>query len=229
MSSNRQNLDDPRSIPFYSIAQAARYVGLPRTTLRDWVRGRKYKTVNGDIRKANLINPVDINIPMLSFDNLIEAHVLRSLRSKEELPMYKIREALDYAQSEMGIERLLIRKELQTDGKSLFLKKIFELIDLNKGGQLAMDELVNSHLKRIEYDKVFPGRLFPFIPGNTSSKIIVIDPRISFGRPVTSKRHISAEVIADRFDAGEKLNELAKDYKIDKEEVKQAISYARAA
>lgn len=221
--------ESPRSIPLYTIAQAARYVGLPRTTLRDWIRGRKYKTVNGKTTKANLITPADVGIPMLSFDNLIEAHVLRALRSKEELPMYRIREALDYAQKEMGIDQLLIRKELQTDGKDLFLNKIFELINLNKGGQLAMDELVSSHLKRIEYNEAFPKRLFPFLPDDVTHKVIVIDPRISFGKPVTTKRHISTEIIAGRYDSGEKINELAKDYRIDKEEIRKAISYARAA
>ena len=223
------NRESPRSIPLYTIAQAARYVGLPRTTLRDWLRRRKYKTVNGKTTKLNLITPADVGIPMLSFDNLIEAHVLRALRSKEELPMYRIREALDYAQDEMRIDQLLIRKELQTDGKDLFLNKIFELINLNKGGQLAMDELVSSHLKRIEYNEAFPKRLFPFLPDDVTHKVIVIDPRISFGKPVTTKRHISTEIIAGRYDAGENINELAKDYRIDKEEIRKAISYARAA
>ncbi len=32
----------PRDVPRYTIAQAARYVGLSPATLRSWVRGRSY-------------------------------------------------------------------------------------------------------------------------------------------------------------------------------------------
>jgi len=38
---------DPRDVPTYGIAQAAHYLGLSETTLRQWVQGRPYPTQGG--------------------------------------------------------------------------------------------------------------------------------------------------------------------------------------
>jgi hypothetical protein len=43
---------------------------------------------------------------MLSFWNLIEAHVLRALRTEHAVSVKALRKALDYAEKELGIERL---------------------------------------------------------------------------------------------------------------------------
>jgi hypothetical protein len=38
---------DPREMSAYSIPEAARYLQSPRSTLRDWVKGRAYPTGPG--------------------------------------------------------------------------------------------------------------------------------------------------------------------------------------
>ncbi len=38
---------DPRELPAYSIAEAAKYLRLPEATLRSWVAGRPYPTTAG--------------------------------------------------------------------------------------------------------------------------------------------------------------------------------------
>src|SRR4026209_204828 len=60
--------------------------------------------------------------PRLSFSNLVEAHVLRSLRTKHEVPMSAVRVALDYAGSAFRIERLLLSDELRTAAGTLFIE-----------------------------------------------------------------------------------------------------------
>ncbi len=224
-----RNNPDVSDTPLYTIAQAARYVGLPSTTLRDWVRGRKYSTSDGEVSVARLITPVQEESPSLSFNNLVEAHVLRFMRNKQELPMYQIRDAIDYAQKELDVDRLLLRKNILVDNQNIFLDRLSELIDLNKSGQLAMKTILIDHLNRIEYQNNLPKGLYPFLPSHTSDKVVLINPNISFGNPVTAKRHISTEILAERFDAGEEIVDLAKDYDIDKKAIEQAISYARAA
>jgi len=215
--------------PLYTISQASKYVGLPSTTLKDWVRGRKYHRVDGEVNVSRLISPAQVDSPSLSFNNLVEAHVLRFLRSRQELPMDKIRQAIDYAQNALGVERLLLSKKLLTDKQNIFLERLSELINLTKGGQLAMKNILDSHLNRIEFRDDLLYGLYPFMPNNSDKRIVFISPKVSFGKPVTVTRHISTEVIADRYDAGEKIEFLAKDYNIDKEEIEQAIYYARAA
>src|SRR3990172_10302823 len=72
---------DLRNQPAYALAEAARYLKLPAATLRSWVAGRPYPKAEGVGRFQPLIHPPRKQPPLLSFWNLIEAHVLRSLRT----------------------------------------------------------------------------------------------------------------------------------------------------
>ena len=76
---------DPREIPIYSIPQAAQYLRLRKDRLRDWVGGWFSKT-KADKRffepLIKLPNPKNFELlpqsktTLLSFTNLVEAHVL---------------------------------------------------------------------------------------------------------------------------------------------------------
>ena len=58
---------------------------------------------------------------------------------------------------------------------------------------------------------------------------IVIDPTISFGRPIVVSRGISTAAIVDRVDAGEAVAAIAADYNLSEEDVEHAVLYERAA
>ena len=168
---------------------------------------------------------------MLSFSNLIEAHVLRSLRTDHGVPVKALRSALAYAEKTLGIDRLLLRPELRADAGKVFLDRYGELIELTASGQLAMRRLFEEHLKRVEWDSSrFPVRLYPFLwAAPSEERAIVIDPRIAFGRPVMQRKGISTSAIAERIDAGESVDDLAADYELGPTEIEQAIVYERAA
>jgi hypothetical protein len=87
---------------------------------------------------------------LLSFSNLIEAHVLRSLRTEHGVPVKALRSALSYAENALGIDRLLLRPELRADAGRILLERYGQLIDLSTSGQLAMRLLFDEHLKRVE-------------------------------------------------------------------------------
>jgi uncharacterized protein (DUF433 family) len=168
---------------------------------------------------------------VLSFWNLIEAHVLRSLRTEHGVTIKAVREAVDYAERTLKVERLLLSKELRTDAGRLFLDKYGQLIDLPASGQLAMRLVFEEHLKRVEWDEwKFPIRLYPFVSAATPvPRTIAIDPKIAFGRPVVARAGVSTAAIAGRIDAREPAAEVAADYELTVEEVEQAVLYERAA
>ena len=221
-----------RDSPAYTLAEAARYLRLPAATLRSWVLGRAYPTAAGGRQFSPLIRPASRRPPLLSFLNLIEAHVLRALRTEHGVSVADVRTALTYAEKRLQIERLLLRPELRTEKGRVFLDRYGELIDLSAAGQLAMRRVLEDHLKRVEWDmSKFPARLYPFLPSGASAdeRPIVIDPRIAFGRPVVSSKGISTSTIAERVDAGESVETIAEDYELGASEVEQAIVYERAA
>jgi uncharacterized protein (DUF433 family) len=223
---------DPRNAPAYTVAEAARYLKLPIATLRSWVAGRPYPRGEGVARFQPLIHPAKSPPPLMSFWNLVEAHVLRSLRTEQGVSLDDVRTAIRYAEKDLSIERLLLSKQLSTDAGRLFLDRYGELINLSAAGQLAMRKVFDNHLRRIEWgDLPFPIRLYPFVSSSsdTADKPIAIDPAIAFGRPIVARRAISTQAIADRIDAGETPTELAKDYELEVAEIEQAVLYERAA
>jgi len=169
--------------------------------------------------------------PTLSFSNLIEAHVLRSLRTEHSVPLLHVRQALAFAQGELKIDQLLLREELCSADGELFLDKYGELTNLSASGRLAMRMVFEAHLKRVEWGKLrFAVRLYPFLVSESAdAKPIIIDPQISFGRPVVTKAFVSTRSIVDRIDAGEKVEDVARDYDLMREEIEEAVVYERAA
>lgn len=226
------NNTELRDQPAYGLSEAARYLKVPTATLRAWSVGRLYEATGAVRRSHPLIHPPEPRPPVLSFWNLVEAHVLRSLRTEHGVPLKAVRSALAYAEKTLRIERLLLRKELQTNAGQLFLDRYGELINLSASGQLAMRRFFHEHLKRVEWDdSMFPLRLYPFLSGicDTAGRPIVIDPQIAFGRPVVGKKWISTSAIADRIDAGESVEELAADYELSPLDIEQAVLYERTA
>lgn len=224
-----------QELPRYSIAEASRYLHISETTLRSWIVGRPYPVRAGQETRyfEPLITRPDAEDTRLSFSNLVEAHVLRALRFKHEVRMQAVREALDYAERHFSVSRLLLSDELRAAPGRMFLDRYGELIQISESGQHVIRQYFEAHLERLDRDvRGIPIRLFPVsrVSGVlTSPKVIVIDPRISFGRPVIDRAGIKTSTIVERFDAGESMGEIAKDYDIELPDVEEAIRYERAA
>lgn len=223
--------DDLRDQPAYTLAEAARYLKVAPATLRSWVIGRPYPTGRGPAHFKPLIRPASNPPPMLSFWNLIEAHVLRSLRTDHGVKMDALRRAIHYAQQSLKVDRLLLSPELRTDAGKLLLARYGELIELSASGQVAMRRMFNEHLARVEWDNwQFPVKLYPATAETLSAaRPIAIDAQVAFGRPVIAKRGITTGTITDRIDAGETVDDLAADYDLSVDEIEEAVLYERAA
>lgn len=223
--------NDLRDQPAYPLSEAARYLKLPPATLRAWTLGRPYPTAHGSGHFRPLIRAVAGQPALLSFWNLIEAHVIRALRTEHGVSIRDLRRAIDFAERKLGVERLLLRPELRSDAGQLFLDRYGELINLSASGQLAMRQVLEAHLKRISWDTArAPFRLHPFVGAATGDAMpIAIDPTIAFGRPVVVSRGISTAAIVARIDAGETPRELARDYDLSPADIEQAVVYERAA
>jgi uncharacterized protein (DUF433 family) len=168
----------------------------------------------------------------LSFTNLVEAHVIRALRTEHGVSIKAVRAALEYAERTLGMRRLLLRPELRTEGGDLLLEKYGQLINLSRSGQLALKKLLEAYLKRIERaTDELPVRLFPLIRGDVPDgpRIIAIDPAIAFGRPVLYSRGVTTAAIAGRIDAGETLESVAADYDVGSDQIEEAVIFERTA
>jgi uncharacterized protein (DUF433 family) len=78
-----------------------------------------------------------------------------------------------------------------------------------------MRDVVAAYLRRVERDaKGLPVRLYPFTRKREPDepRAVVIDPHVSFGRPVLAGTGVVTAILAERFKAGESVEDLAKDY-----------------
>jgi len=223
--------EDVLNVPAYPMSEAVRYLRVSAATLRSWFVGRPYPTARGTSQFRPLLKPARIDPTTLSFSNLIEAHILRSLRTEHGVPLGAVRKALTYAERELQIEHLLLREELRTAGGALFLDRYGELVNLSASGQLAVRKLFEAHLARVEWSEMgSAARLYPFIFGEAAnSKPIVIDPAIAFGRPVVARVFLSTRSILERIDAGESVADLATDYDLSVEAIEEAVLFEQAA
>ena len=219
----------PWDVPAYTLPVAARHVRVPAATLRYWVVGRDYVWKGQPKRAKPLIEVRDTRPRFLSFLNLVEAHVLASMRRKHELPMHKVRSALAYLEKELGCKHPLATETFRTDGVDLFVDRMNDVINVSGGGQTEIKQALAAGLQRIGYEGGLALRLYPYVrrdDGVEQPKLVVIDPRISFGRPVLDGTGIPVDDIAERFLAGESAIALAKDFRVKPEMVEEAVRAA---
>jgi uncharacterized protein (DUF433 family) len=228
MTEKKEAPFDIRFRPAYTAAEAARYLSIPAPTVSAWFRGIQAKN---QAFKA-VLRLEDPRDRRLSFTNLVEAHVLRALRTKHGVSMKAVREALDYVRREHGIERLLIDRRLRAVPGKMFLQRYGELVELTRSGQHVIERVWDSHLQAVVEDPAgVPLKLYPWIPDRTQPprRSILIDPAVSFGRPMTASRGIATTVLADLYDAGTSIDELSLEYGLTPEEVEDALAFERAA
>lgn len=223
---------DPREIPTYNTIDAAHYLRIPEQTVRNWCFGRSWSTPAGRPRTASgVIRPADGERRMLSFVNLVELHVLDSIRREHRIGLENVRRAVGFLSKKFETSHPLADVQMETNGKDLFVQRLGQLMNASREGQLAMREVLETFLRRIDRDpRGVAIRLFPFTrmrsdqePQADAPRLVAIDPCVAFGRPVLAGSRIPTVEIAERFMAGESFDSLAADYARPIEEIEEAI------
>lgn len=224
-------IDDPRLLPAYSVAEAAHYLRMPEETLRSWVVGRLYPVSGQSKRSRPLVHLDDPRRRYLSFINLVEAHVLAAIRRRHGVKLPKVRAALDYVRKQFHVERPLIDQAFQTNGLDLFVERYGDMINASREGQQTMKEILSVYLQRIERDtRGLPIKLYPFTRDTDSAtaprrdpRVVVMNPTVSFGRPVVAGTGIPVSAIYERYKAGDSVADLARDFRLETGDVEEAI------
>jgi uncharacterized protein (DUF433 family) len=178
-----------------------------------------------------VIDLPDPNLASLSFINLVEAHVLDAIRREHDIPLPKVRNALDYVRKHFGVPHPLADQKFEVDGVALIVERFGHLIEVSEAGQLAMKAMLAAHLRRVERDTSgLAIQLYPFTRKRQPDepKFIVIDPSVSFGRPGIIGTGIATVIVAERYKAGESVDELASDYGCKRMDIEEAVRWELA-
>ena len=221
--------DEVKILPAYTLAEAARYVGVSETTLRTWFRGRPARVTKDGAFRTDAVKPV---LPTdagarepLSFIDLIEAHVLLSLRKSYKFPLRKVKTAMDFLAASNKNLMLLAHKDFFYDYGNLYLGIEDKLLSLTEQGQMADKTILKEGLEQIEYGPDgFADEFFPRI-GNAPQRAFAVNPAINYGHISIVRLRVGADVLASRFLAGEKMSDIAEDYGATPEEIVDAIRW----
>ena len=218
---------DPRDLARYSYSEAARATGVPASTIASWVKAKSTPEGGVGFFRPVIERP---NEGKLSFFNLIEVHVLRSLRTIHSVQLEHVRRAAEVAEAQYRIPKLLLSEQLRFAAGHLFLERYGEIVQLSPVEQLVMKEVFESYMKRIEFEGGVPSDFSPLERlTETGKKLILVSPLISFGRPIIRRLGITTHVIAERINAGDSENEVIEDFGLLPAELKEALAYESAA
>ena len=226
--------EDPRvSRGVFTIAEAATLLDVPRSTFAAWVHGYRRESPG---RAPVTGQPIVLSVParrgqpVIPFLGLAEGLVLSAFR-RAGVPLQRIRPALERLDQEMGVHHALASDRLATDGAEVLYDYgamlmpggVRELVSV-RDGQRVFAPIVSEHLRRVRYgDDHWAERLE--LPGYGLARVMV-DLRISLGRPVLERSRVLVEDVIHRWIAGDSVAELVDGFGLLGPEVEDVIRTA---
>lgn len=206
----------------YGYREAARLTGLKRECVREWFRTRsadakRYPVFLSDYESLD-------GGRAISFLDLIDVFVAGQLR-EHGVSLQTLRRVYTRLQDELKAKHPFCRSELLSDGKIVFTR------GMDAKGQEELKEVLTRQ-------KVFPSIILPFLKkidyGEMSklaerwhiARMVVIDPRICFGKPIVEEYSIPTAVLADAYQANDQDAERVADwFNVNAEHVLAAVEF----
>jgi uncharacterized protein (DUF433 family) len=223
-------------VPLYTVAEAARFLGVPSSTFSNWARG--YTATFPDRRPVvgePVVTSVEAprNFPTVPFVGLAEGMVIAAFR-RAGVSMQHIRAAVALLEEEIGVAHALASRRVYTDGARVLFDYAEQEGDPELAGltvvvsrQKVFAEIVQEYLTRIEWgaDDWAERLVSPATRGRT----VVVDPYRSFGQPIFARGGVRVEDVVDRWRAGESLTAVAEDFGVPVEDVEDYLRVALPA
>lgn len=211
--------------PTYTIPEAAVFLGMSERRLQDWYIGE-----NPILKASGRVG----NVLLLSFHNLEEAYKVYLLRSKYSKSLQYLRKAMSEARDKTGSEHPLLTHDIDVmkrlaliiPGRGRRKRRAITLGDPRVPDYFP--EVVRAWGIRISKtrDEIFPWR---YASEDDASTPVSMNPEVMSGRLVLSGTRIPVNMLWGRMKAGEKIEAIADDYRIDAKQVRQALAHVDKA
>lgn len=225
-------------VPLYTVAEAARIVDVPPTTLATWAKGYVRRPPGrAEVTGAPVVTFMPshrLGEPSIPFVGLAETLVLAAVR-RSGVPMQRVRPALLALQRDLGLEHALASRKLYTDGAELLFdygesrrdtpegRSVLNLVVV-RSGQRVFTEVVEAYLRRIDYAEDGYAKLI-HVPAYEHAEVVV-DPKRAFGAPVFERGGARVEDVLGRFWAGESLDELRDEFGVPADQLEDVVRVA---
>lgn len=174
------------------------------------------------------------NIPLLSFRDLEEAYKVYILRSKHDKSLQYLRKAMADAREKTGSLHPLLTHEIDVmerlaliiPGRGKRKRRAVTLGDPSVPDYFP--EVVRAWGVRISSnrDEIFPWR---YAAADDVSTPVSLSPKVMSGRLVLRGTRIPVNMLWGRAKTGEKVEDIADDFRIDPRQVRQALAHVDEA
>jgi uncharacterized protein (DUF433 family) len=205
----------------YTVAEAARILRMPPSTLRWWLEGKRghQPVIRLEATGSNAV----------TWGEFVEAGFLHEYRDAG-VPLQRLRRFVTELRQEAGVPYPLAHAKPLVLGRGLVVEaQRIAGLDVDghgpviyeaAGGHYLFAAAVEQYVKRIDFaQRGYAERIYP--AGRQSP--VVIDPEFAFGAP--SVNGIRTAVLTELLDAGEAPEEVAEDYGLNVRQVKAAAAY----
>ncbi len=224
--------DDPRfSRPLYTVAQAARYVGMPPSTLATWAKGyTRHFEGRSSVTQGPVITAIPQPIagaPTVPFIGLAEAMVVQAFR-QTGLPLQRIRRALQVLSHQGELDHALASERLFSDGAQILYDyasgaddPMLRLLTVVDSGQRVFHEVIQDYLRRITFGDTWATELV--LPVTGDADLLRVDPDVAAGDPLFVHGGAPLTAVVSRRKAGESVESIAADYDVPSADIQEAL------
>ena len=214
----------------YTVAGAARLVGMSPSTLRTWSHGyEKEHSGRGRVKKGPVITAFECQSSdqrSIPFVGLVEAAVVQAFRNTG-LPLQRIRKALDILANEGELDHALASRQLFSDGASVLYDyatrsqdRQLRLLTVVNTGQRVFHEVIGEYLERITFGDTWATELLLPV---TKRPLLRVIPEVAGGDAVFVEGGATLSAVSSRAGAGEPLESIAADFGTPADQIEEAL------
>jgi uncharacterized protein (DUF433 family) len=218
---------DPFRAPIYYPAEVSRLIKISTTRINRWLKGYSYVYDAQYVKKPPVIKGTpdkDSYEGYASFLDLIELLFIKQFLDYG-ISLQKLRKAFDEAKKILNVP-YLAHQVFFTDGNNICLKvkQKGAILELLSGGQWVIKDIIVQLAHQIDFDRVTQEARRWYPP--EGKRLVIIDPRYSFGQPIIKDKGIKTEIIYDFYLSENKnIDIICKWYNLTPEEVNAAINF----
>ena len=214
----------------YTVTGAARYVGMPPSTLTTWARGYERRPPGRPIVKQGpvitALTSVNADRRTIPFIGLVEAAVVQAFR-QTGLPLQRIRRALEVLVDEGELEHALASRKLFSDGANVLYDYAasendlqLRLLTVVVSGQRVFHEVIQQYLTRITFGDDWATELILPV---TRRPLLRVVPDVAGGDPLFVEGGAPLSAVRSRVAGGEPMESVAADYEVPIDDVAESL------
>lgn len=214
----------------YTVAEAARLVGMYPSTLDTWAHGyERHRDRRPVVKKGPVITSLGRSADdgrSIPFIGLVEASVVQAFR-QTGLPMQRIRRALEVLAQQGQLAHALASRQLYSDGAEILYDyardtddKQLGLLTIVSSGQRVFHDVISQYLERISFADTWANELILPV---TERRILRVVPEVESGDPLFVQGGAPLSAVRSRFVAGEPVESIGLDYGVPGDDIEEAL------